>query len=1205
MHTVLEFHVSPGEESNYTLELFKRGSSQPLIISSFKYDLSYMTDFEVRQLDVSDKDPQGRLDRLQKFGRDLYTRVFTDDLEKIWQEHKVNSDFLSLCLRLAPEANKLAALPWETLHDGQEYIAAGVKTGLSRLPLDIALQDDLPALPIPLKMLAFISSPLDLKENERLIIEREQEILLKAANGPSGLGRLSIDFEDEAKLPILEKALEENYQIFHYSGHGIPPESGGGLLLEDLEGKKKPVSVNEILQSLQKGAKDLRLAIISGCQTARTSHIEGFRDLARGLLNHKIPAIMAMQFSITDRGGSLFAEALYPRLIEGQSLEMAVSASRRLLLQNNEAHIKGDAFAPVLFLANSEPLKIILSETRQTVPQPEIDFSLARILPRLDYGFYGRRKEYRAIRDGLIHQNHRAILIYGIGGIGKTALASHVVDRLGGQFQGVYAFDFRRSGLAPESILLELHRYLENRGINTLEKLIHQSLPPDQLAGYLSQVLEQAPLLLIFDNFEPYLAPRENGPHEIMDENLRTFLNTLVKTTAQGSRFLFTSRYLFELDERRTGGIQEVPLNDLSRPEALGLMQKLPHVAASSYQEKLEAFKTFGGHPYALVTLDRHCARKNLERVLVDAKQVHAKLREFLSIELNYRSLSEDGRDLLNRLSAFREPVGFNAVHWVLGEKVKPEKDYLKQFIPDKLPEELQSLSEEELLNQVENQLPERRQAEDMDASINELIGWGLLSPLVLEDGDKVLSVHSLVRDFCRDKQEGDIWLNRLREVAAYYTNRSKELRMNGREMDSVFSQLEAFELLFEAGDFEETASILINVTQLLDRWGFGRYRESLYNRIIPEVKRETRASLVHNLGILYANRGEYDKALALYEESLKLFEEIGNRSGVAVSLLQIGIIHHHRGEYDKAMTQYEESLEIEEEIGNRSGAAKSLHGIGNIHFVWNEYDKALNRYNESLRIFEEIGKRSDMAGVIHQIGIIHDKRGELDKALNRYEESLKIKEEIGDRSGVASSFHQIGMIHQERGEYDKALARYEESLKITEEIGNRSGVAHSLHQIGNIHYLRDEYYKALDRYEESLKIEEEIGDRAGVANSLHQIGMLHQNRGEYDMALARYEESLKIEEEIGDRTGMAGSQTNIGQLLFEQGKYAQSFQYSLIALSILAELKSPDSAIVLRDLKRLRAAWGADNFDTAWKEKTGGEVLDILKEDGEGVEDE
>jgi len=87
-------------------------------------------------------------------------------------------------LRLAPQAAGLEALPWETLYDGDEFIAAGARTSPSRLPLDVQIQDDLPALPSPLKMLALMSGPLDLKENERLQIEKEQEILLQAVNTP-------------------------------------------------------------------------------------------------------------------------------------------------------------------------------------------------------------------------------------------------------------------------------------------------------------------------------------------------------------------------------------------------------------------------------------------------------------------------------------------------------------------------------------------------------------------------------------------------------------------------------------------------------------------------------------------------------------------------------------------------------------------------------------------------------------------------------------------------------------------------------------------------------------------------------------------------------------------------------------------------------------------------------------------------------------
>lgn len=112
-----------------------------------------------------------------------------------------------------------------------EEVAAGAMTGLTRLPLDIQPQEDLSPLSLPINLLALLSSPLDLEDHERLAIEQEQEILLRAINSPVGQGRLKVVFEDESKLPIIENTLESGFQIFHYSGHGIGPKHGGGLLL--------------------------------------------------------------------------------------------------------------------------------------------------------------------------------------------------------------------------------------------------------------------------------------------------------------------------------------------------------------------------------------------------------------------------------------------------------------------------------------------------------------------------------------------------------------------------------------------------------------------------------------------------------------------------------------------------------------------------------------------------------------------------------------------------------------------------------------------------------------------------------------------------------------------------------------------------------------------------------------------------------------
>lgn len=62
---------------------------------------------------------------------------------------------------------------------------------------------------------------MDLKENERLNLEREQELLVQALNYPAGHGMIDPVFEDEASLSVLHGEMESGgHHLWHYSGHG-------------------------------------------------------------------------------------------------------------------------------------------------------------------------------------------------------------------------------------------------------------------------------------------------------------------------------------------------------------------------------------------------------------------------------------------------------------------------------------------------------------------------------------------------------------------------------------------------------------------------------------------------------------------------------------------------------------------------------------------------------------------------------------------------------------------------------------------------------------------------------------------------------------------------------------------------------------------------------------------------------------------------
>lgn len=57
------------------------------------------------------------------------------------------------------------------------------------------------------------------------------------------------------------------------------------------------------------------------------------------------------------------------------------------------------------------------------------------------------------------------------------------------------------------------------------------------------------------------------------------------------------------------------------------------------------------------------------------------------------------------------------------------------------------------------------------------------------------------------------------------------------------------------------------------------------------DVRSSNATACLHQLGILSYRRGDYDQALDWYRKSLDIFEQLGNRAGMATSYHQLSSI--------------------------------------------------------------------------------------------------------------------------------------------------------------------------------------------------------------------------------------------------------------------------------------------------------------------------
>ena len=333
-------------------------------------------------------------------------------------------------------------------------------------------------------------------------------------------------------------------------------------------------------------------------------------------------------------------------------------------------------------------------------------------------------------------------------------------------------------------------------------------------------------------------------------------------------------------------------------------------------------------------------------------------------------------------------------------------------------------------------------------------------------------------------------------------------------------------------------------------RKAIAKYEEAL--KLYREVGDRTReAHTLTWIGSVYSELGEKQKALEYYSQSLPLSRVVGDRRQEALTLNNIGVVYSDLGEKQKALEYYSQSLPLSRAIGDRTGEAYTLNNIGQVYSELGEKQKALEYFSQSLPLFRAVGDRSGEATTLNNIGLVYSASGEKQKALEYFSQSLPLRRAVGDRSGEAVTLNNIGRVYSDLGEKQKALEYFSQSLPLCRAVGDRDGEAVTLNNIGGIYDQLGERQKALEYYNQSLSLFRAVGDRSGEAATLHNMGGIYDQLGEKQKALEYYNQSLPLSGVVGDRSGEATTLNNIGLVYDQLGEKQKALEYYNQSLSL------------------------------------------------------
>ena len=294
-----------------------------------------------------------------------------------------------------------------------------------------------------------------------------------------------------------------------------------------------------------------------------------------------------------------------------------------------------------------------------------------------------------------------------------------------------------------------------------------------------------------------------------------------------------------------------------------------------------------------------------------------------------------------------------------------------------------------------------------------------------------------------------------------------------------------------------------------------------------------------------------FKEAIRYGEILLKCSKEIRDEEKIRTTLIKLGELYLQRGEFEKGIKSYEDSLKIEE-------SAEAYIGLGNAFYQIGEYDKAMGHYQKAENISEEDHER-----LLINIANLEIRRGNMQEA----EKKLKLYLEWAKKNGkdLIEAYKTLGVFYSRYGKYKESEKYLSEALKIAKSGENKLEVADIMHNLGVLYMLLGKNEEAIEYALEAINIMESMGEVRRYSKTSNLLGLVYWNSGNKELALKYFTISLKYAKLLGIREDAASPLTNIGMIYYYSKSYEEAKKYLEEAIRILDELGS-----TLRSLESL-----------------------------------
>lgn len=238
------------------------------------------------------------------------------------------------------------------------------------------------------------------------------------------------------------------------------------------------------------------------------------------------------------------------------------------------------------------------------------------------------------------------------------------------------------------------------------------------------------------------------------------------------------------------------------------------------------------------------------------------------------------------------------------------------------------------------------------------------------------------------------------------------------------------------------------------------------------------------SIGVVFSEKSNYSKALEYYRKSIHVYRETNKLENVGVLLNNIGIVYLSQAKEDKALANFQQCLKIQQKLKNPS-IGITLTNIGNIFNHKNNFRKALIYYSKARHIFQKYPNPRGLGELYNNLGLLASKQNNFAEANFHLLKAKKEFENIDDKFGISDTYTYLGEIEFKNKNWEKSIQYYTKSLELSRELGILDQIKNVEYKIFQIFEIQKNDSKALEHYKRYSCIKDSILSEANIRNTV------------------------------------------------------------------------------------------------------------------------